>query len=347
MNDRIAQDLPMQALPTQDLPAAPEPFEVAYAGKTAELPAIVVCILTLRRPDDLALTLRSLAAQDFARPFACLVADNDPAGREGAVRAEAMMREGVVAGAAVVVARPGHSSACNGVFAAVRALFPDTPLVAMIDDDELAEPDWLRRIVDAQERSGADLVGGPVLPRFERPDAGRFAGHPVFTPYYTASGPVPFLYGSGNFAMRAHVLDQLGQPYLDPAFDFVGGGDFDFFKRARDAGFTAYFEAGARAVETVPPGRTSLRWVVARSLRYGAINYMIERKNARRPLDRLRIPAKSLVLLGLGPLRGLRHLAASRDVLAASHPILEALGRIMAQVGLRPEQYRQRGPRPS
>ena len=342
MNDGIARDLPMQAQPTQSLPARPEPFEVAYAGKAAAAPAVVVCIPTMRRPDHLALTLRSLAAQDFARPFACLVADNDPAGRAGAARAEAMMREGVVAGAAVVVARPGHSSACNGVFAAARALFPDTPLVAMIDDDELAEPDWLRRIVDAQERSGADLVGGPVLPRFERPDAGRFAGHPVFTPYYTASGPVPFLYGSGNFAMRAQVLDRLGQPYLDPAFDFVGGGDFDFFKRARDAGFTAYFEAEARAVETVPAGRTSLRWVVARSLRYGAINYMIERKNARRPLDRLRIPAKSLALLGLGPLRSLSRLASSGDLLASTHPLLEALGRVTAQAGFRPEQYRPR-----
>ena len=327
-----------------------ESYALAYDGREpgpCAPPAVVVCVLTLRRPDHLALTLRSLKAQDFGRPFACVVADNDPQGRAGAALAQTLIRAGEIAGVAVVVSRPGHCSACNGAFAAARALYPHTPLVAMIDDDEIAEPDWLRRIVAAQESSGADLVGGPVLPRFETPDAGRFSDHPVFKPYYTASGPVPFLYGSGNFVMRASVLDRLGQPYFDPVFDFVGGGDLDFFKRARDAGFSAWFEPAARAIETVPPSRTNLRWVIARSLRYGAINYMIERKNARRPGERWRIALKSGALLGVGLGRALSRLATTRDPLIAAHPMLEAIGRVTAQAGLRPEQYRHRGARPS
>ncbi len=330
--------------------AEAETYTVAYDGRDArpsDEPVVVVCVLTLRRPDHLAVTLRSLKAQDFGRPFACVVADNDPNGRAGAERAEAMIRAGEIDGVAVVVSQPGHCSACNGAFAAARDLYPGTALVAMIDDDEIAEPDWLRRIVEAQERSGADLVGGPVVPQFERPDAGRFANHPVFKPYYIAPGPVRFLYGSGNFVMRAAVLDRLGQPYLDPIFDFVGGGDLDFFKRARDAGFSAYFETAARAVETVPASRTTLRWVIARSLRYGAINYMIEHKNARSPTERLRIWLKSGALLGVGLIRALSRLATSRDLLIAAHPMLEAIGRVTAQAGLRPEQYRHRGARPS
>ncbi len=324
--------------------AEPPAYLCTYAAP-ALAPRIVVCIPTMRRPEHLALTLRSLAAQDFAGSVAYLVADNDAEGRAGAAQAEALMRAGLVAGAAVVVPRPGHSSACNGAFAAARALYPDATLVAMIDDDEIAETDWLRRLVAAQDASGADLVGGPVLARFARADAQAFAAHPVFTPYYTRSGPVPFLYGSGNFLMRAAVLDRLGEPTFDPRFDFVGGGDFEFFKRARAAGFTAYFEAEARASETVPVARTSVAWVLARSLRYGAINHMIERKAARGPLARLRILGKSLALSGLAPVRALRRLVASRNLLVASHPLFEALGRLGAEVGLRPEQYRLRGKR--
>lgn len=319
-------------------------FDVVHA--TEMRPKVVVCVLTMRRVDHLRETLLSLAEQDFEGEVACIVADNDPVGRQGAEAAAAMFRDEVLQGAAVVVTKPGHCSACNGAFAAARKIYPEAALIAMIDDDELAEPDWLRRLVDAQTRSGADLVGGPVLPRFEASDADRFTGHPVFTPYYTDSGPVAFLYGSGNFLMRSEVLDRIGQPYFDEQFDFVGGGDFDFFKRCQELGFTAYFEADARATETVPPSRTTVKWVMARSLRYGAINYMLERKAARSGLAKLRITLKSTALLGIGTLRGLRKLVATGNLLAASHPMMESIGRVAAQFGRRPEQYRVQPPKP-
>lgn len=315
-------------------------FETLHV--TPMQPRVVVCVPTLRRAAHLRLTLASIAAQDVADEVACLVADNDATGREGAAAAIAMMREGTVRGAVIVVPEPGNCSACSNAFAAARALYPDAPFVAMIDDDELATPTWLRRLLEAQVASGADLVGGPVEPRFELADHARFSVHPVFKPFYRASGPVPFLYGSGNFLMRSEVLDRIGAPYFDPAFNFVGGGDIDFFKRCRALGFTAYFESEALATETVPASRTTVRWVMARSLRYGAINYMLESKAATGAGARLRITLKSAALLGVGSLRAIRRLAASRNLLVASHPVVEAVGRVAAQLGRRPEQYRQR-----
>lgn len=307
------------------------------AGPT---PTVVVCVLTCRRPAGLVATLHSLRRQDCAAPFTCLVADNDPADALGAAAASEFFRDGRLSGAAVIVDRPGHCSASNGVFAAARSLYPAAPWIAMIDDDEVADPGWLRHLLVAQARSGADLVGGPVQPRFECGDAARFAAHPVFTPFFGQSGPVPFLYGSGNFLVRASVLDEVGQPLFDPAFDFTGGGDFDFFLRCRDLGFTAWFENAARATETVPAARTSLRWVLSRSMRYGTINYMIESRSARSRLRRLKVPLKSACLLGLAPIRAASRLFRSHDLLIASHPLMEALGRAVAPFGLRPEQYR-------
>lgn len=315
---------------------------VARSTKADATPAVVICVLTRGRPDGLARTLRSLIDQNIDVPFACLVADNDPGEARGAAAAAVLLGDGQVEGAAVIVERPGHCSASNGVFSAARCLYPASPWIAMIDDDEIADPNWLRHLLAAQERSGADLVGGPVLPRFERADSARFAAHPVFTPFFGHSGPVPFLYGSGNFLMRAAVLDRVGQPVFDPVFDFTGGGDFDFFLRCRDLGFKAWFEADATAVETVPAARTSLRWVLARSMRYGTINHMIETRAARTRLRAARVPLKSACLLALAPVRAAARLVATRNLLVASHPLMEAVGRVAAPFGLRPEQYRVR-----
>ena len=319
-------------------------FAVVARGLAApgSVPAVVVCILTCRRPDGLDGTLRSLAAQDCTVPFACVVADNDPGEALGAEVASAWFADGRLAGTAVVVERPGHCSASNGAFAAARSLYPGAPFIAMIDDDEVADPGWLRCLLAAQARSGADLVGGPVHPRFERANAARYAAHPVFTPFFGRSGPVPFLYGSGNFLMRAGVLDAIGQPAFDPAFDFTGGGDFDFFLRCRALGFTAWFETAAAATETVPAARTRPRWVLARSMRYGTINHMIETRAARTRSAALRVPLKSACLLALAPARAAARFLASGDLLVASHPLMEAVGRVAAPLGLRPEQYRVR-----
>ena len=315
---------------------------VARSAGAAAPPSVVVCVLTRGRPEGLTATLRSLFQQDCGTPFACIVADNDSVEARGAAAAAIVLAGGRMQGAAVIVERPGHCSASNGVFAAARSLYPTVPWIAMIDDDEVADPGWLRHLLQAQEQSGADLVGGPVLPRFERPDAARFASHPVFTPFFGRSGPVPFLYGSGNFLMHASVLDRVGQPVFDPAFDFTGGGDFDFFLRCRDLGFKAWFEADAVATETVPTARTSLRWVLSRSMRYGTINHMIETRAAGTRLRALKVPLKSACLLALAPARAAARLLASRNLLVASHPLMEAVGRIAAPFGLRPEQYRVR-----
>ncbi len=303
-------------------------------------PVVVVCVLTCRRPEGLRATLASLLDQDCTSPFVCVVADNDPVAARGAAAALDVFAEGRLRGTAVVVGRPGHCSASNGVFAAARSLYPDAPFIAMIDDDEVASRGWLRALLAAQDHSDADLVGGPVLPRFERPDAGRFAAHPVFQPFLARSGPVSFLYGSGNFLMRAGVLDRVGQPVFDPAFDFTGGGDFAFFLHCRALGFTAWFETAAEATETVPTARTSTRWVLARSMRYGTINYMIESRAAGTRLRGLKVPLKTACLLALAPVRFARRYLASRDTLVASHPLMEAIGRVAAPFGLRPEQYR-------
>src|SRR5690606_35782454 len=106
-----------------------------------------------------------------------------------------------------------------------------------IDDDEIADPDWLERMCRARETFGADIVGGPQVPVFA-PDARlAWTAHPVFLPPHRLSGPVTALYSSGNLLVSREVLARMGPPFLDLRFNFTGGGDSDFLSRAAQAGF--------------------------------------------------------------------------------------------------------------
>src|SRR5207244_161899 len=132
----------------------------------------------------------------------------------------------------------------------------------MIDDDEIASPGWLQGLIDAAGQSGADVVGGPVWPVFAVPVSRGIATHPVFQPAFIRSGAVPMIYGSGNFLIRQAALDRLAQPEFDTRFNFLGGGDTDFFTRCRHAGLRFHWASEARIEETVPAARTEPRWIL-------------------------------------------------------------------------------------
>lgn len=303
---------------------------------------IVVCVPTFHRPDQLALTLDSLVAQDVASPFAVVVAENDARARRGAQVAERYFVERKLLGLCVVEPRQGNCHAINAAFAAALDRCPRARFVLMIDDDEIATPHWLRFMVSAAERTGAGVVGGPVHPRLAPGARPSLARHPAFAPGHTRSGPVPLIYGSGNCLITRETFAQLGLPAFDLRYNFLGGGDLDFFTRARRAGIAFHWEAQARITETVPLTRTTPRWLVARALRIGAINYSIDRKHAPGLSGALTVSAKSAAVLAMAVPRAIRLIVQTREPLVAMHPLLVAAGRFLAAIGIEPQQYRAR-----
>ena len=304
--------------------------------------AAVVLVPTFRRPAMLARTLASLAAQRRGRRFVVLVGDNDAAGREGLAEAERFFADGRLAGAALVEPRQGNCHGCNALFRAARTRWPLAPYLLMIDDDEVASPDWLDRMIGTAERTGADVVGGPVHPRFVAATSQAMARHPVFHPAYSRSGPVPRIYGSGNFLIRRSALARLAAPEFDLSFDHLGGGDADFFLRCARAGLRSHWDDEAVIEETVPPARTTPAWVLKRSLRIGAVNFRVELRDAGSGAARLRPYLKTVAALPLALARGALCLLRTGSPLLASHRPAMALGRALAIFGTVPEQYRAR-----
>jgi GT2 family glycosyltransferase len=247
---------------------------------------------------------------------------------------------GNFAGLCVIEPRQGNCHAINAAFETALQMFPAATSLLMIDDDEIASPDWLERMVRTAHATGADIVGGPVFPEFEDERKRGLRRHPAFAPAYDASGPVPVIYGCGNCLIRRSVFTRLGLPAFDLRFNFLGGGDTDFFYRCRRLGLRFHWVAEAAIRETVPEGRTSLKWLAMRGLRIGAINYHVQRKATPTVWLRTKLILKLLAALPLSIFYAVRALLSERGATIAMHPVAVAIGGALAAFGLEPQPYK-------
>ncbi|MFJ5370906.1 glycosyltransferase family 2 protein, partial [Bosea sp. CER48] len=321
----------------------PESFTIVAQSPLEDLAHIesVVCVPTFKRPDMLEETLRSLARQQGGHDFAVIVVENEGGERAGARRASELHAAGLFKGLVIVEPRQGNCKAYNAAWRCALTRFPALRQVLGIDDDEQAEPGWLDAFLESAASSPAELFGGSVIPVFADSARSWLSAHPVFRSHYDASGPVPMLYSSANYLIRRTVLERLGFPFLDESFDFTGGGDTDFFTRAKAAGFRFWWVQEAAQRETMPARRSSFDWIAARGLRNGAISAAIERRQHPGLAGRLRVLAKSLALLGAALPRGIALGLKTRSGLIGLYHAQVAVGRLMSEFGVANEQYRK------
>ena len=315
--------------------------DVVARSKTLDVAVeAVICIPTFRRPEHLRLTLSSVAAQVTERRFAVIIVENDAAKRGSVPEATRFFTEHPIPGLCVVETRQGNCQAINAAFETARTVFPSATKFLMIDDDEIASRHWLERMISAADGADADIVGGPVLPQFVDHQDDYLAEHPAFRPAYAATGPVPMIYGSGNCLIQRRVFERLASPSFDLRFNFLGGGDTDFFLRCRESGMTFHWNAEAVITETVPQSRTSLKWLMLRGLRIGAINYHAQFKTAQTALSRLTLLAKFIGLLPLSLARTGQLATRKAPTPVALHPMMVAIGGVLAALGIEQQPYK-------
>jgi GT2 family glycosyltransferase len=334
----------MAELSTSDLRMdGPDPLVRALRALAAVSPAldpateIVICITCFRRPQYLRRTLESLAAQRTSHRFAVVMVENDASKSESVPVAAEYLASGKFAGLCVIEPRQGNCHAINAAFETTLHMFPAASSLLMIDDDKIASPDWLEQMARTADASGADIVGGPVFPEFDDEAKRGLRRHPAFAPAYDASGPVPVIYGCGNCLIRRSVFARLGMPAFDLRFNFLGGGDTDFFYRCKRLGLRFHWVAEAVISETVPQSRTSLKWLVMRGLRIGAINYHVQRKATPTLWLRARLTAKLLAALPLSFVCAVGAILTEREPTVAMHPVTVAIGSVLAAFGFEPQ----------
>jgi GT2 family glycosyltransferase len=303
---------------------------------------IAVVIPTFKRPEHVLKTVASVASQQTSRKFAMVVVENHAAGCEGATALLPVFKSNEAKGFCVVEERAGNCNAYNRGFAEALTAFPNLTHVAIIDDDEIAVPAWLETLAAAAKTGPSDIVGGPQRPVFDDTAAAeRFRMHPVFRSAHQSSGSARLITSTGNCLIAAHVLRMMGPPYLDERFNFLGGGDTDFFTRCSQKGFTFQWAEEAAVIETVPARRTQRSWITARSLRNGLISAIIQRKHNPGLLGRIKVILKSLALLAISPFRSLLLWRETGSFYAGTYHMMIAAGRLLAEFGYTIEQYRQ------
>jgi GT2 family glycosyltransferase len=331
-------------LPVPDAMALSPTTSIVVQTSAPAASDIALCVVlpTYQRPEPLARTLQSLMSQTTDQRFAVIIVENHAAGLAGADMARTFIESGDLVGAVLVEQRQGNCFAYNAGFRFARDAYPHARFVAVIDDDEVAGENWLAHLLGAATFHKADLVGGPQVPRFEDANGARaFGRHPVFQPTHHASGPVALIHSTGNCLINTAVIDAMGHPVLDEAFNFTGGGDTDFFTRCAARGYRFAWSNEAEVFEMVPPRRSERGWITARSLRNGMLSALIQKKAQPGAKGRLRVIAKSLALLAAAPFRTVSLALKTGSLYAGSYHMLIAAGRVMAEFGYAQEQYRQ------
>jgi GT2 family glycosyltransferase len=218
----------------------PDPFVPLNEPAT-----VIVC--TRERPDDLRRCLQSLLAMpDDGQEI--LVVDNNPrttatfdlVSKFPTVR---YLRED----------QAGANSARNCGILAAR-----TELLAFIDDDAAADPNWLRAIIAPFRDPRVWCVTGLTMPiELETPSQEIFEQISGFSRCgftarcFRAPAHNPLMVGpvgaSVNMATRRSLKDRIGlmDPALGPGTPSMSGDDHEYFRRILCAGYTIMYEPAA------------------------------------------------------------------------------------------------------
>jgi glycosyltransferase involved in cell wall biosynthesis len=239
---------------------------------------IAICVASCRRPQGLQALLGGLEAQVFSLQPPSLrvhVADNDV--RESARPVVESARSWFGHPIEYVVeTRPGIPQARN---ASLSSALGTAEWLAFIDDDEVPDPHWLARLLETQRASGADVVTGPVVARFQQPPPDWVVQGRFFDPPRHATGSeVPTAYTNNTLA-RADALAALPHGFDER---LRVGEDAELFERLCASGSRIVWCDEAVVYDSVPPERTSWRWLAARGFRNAVARTWIVHEHASR-----------------------------------------------------------------
>jgi glycosyltransferase involved in cell wall biosynthesis len=238
---------------------------------------IAVCIPSYRRPGGLHALLGALQQLRFEAgdgEVVLVVVDNDADGSALPVCESARgwlrfplryARE----------PRKGIPFARNAALAAAA----DADWIAFVDDDEVPDPGWLAELVRVQRETGADVVTGPVLPRFEVPPPAWLEQGGFFAATRRATGTRLDTAYTNNLLARVGLLAASAELF-DLRLTRGVGEDTELFSRLASQGARIVWADEAVVHEAIPPKRARLRWLIARSYSVGTATTHIALRRA-------------------------------------------------------------------
>jgi succinoglycan biosynthesis protein ExoM len=281
-----------------------------------------ICVVTFKRPELLRKLLAGLARLKFdkmpAPEIHVVVIDNDAAGS-----AQKICKPAELPWALQYAIEP-----CRGIARARNRAIQEAAgrdFLAFLDDDEVPAAQWLEELLWTQAQFDADVVCGPVLPRFagDTPEwvkRGRF-----FERMYIHGQPLNTC-GSGNVLIRERVFATV--PGFDERFALTGGEDTHFFLRLHRAGYSIRSSDRAIVYETISASRSTVRGILRRAYQSGNSWVLCETSLDRSISTRILRIAKGLGRIVQGGA------AACFSILAGKLALVKALRKICLGAGM-------------
>ena len=223
-------------------------------------PAVSIIIPTFRRPERALEATRSALAQAGGVSFEVVLVDNDPAGS-----ALAVLRE--LGDQRITVVHEPRAGVANARNAGLRAAKGE--MIAFLDDDETAPPEWLAELVRVQRAHKADVVFGQVRTKLAvkpRDHDEYFEAFFAREPGH-AEGVINVFYGCGCSLVRRAALPS-PEPFSAERNE-IGGEDDLLFQAMEAAGARFAWAPGAFVWETPEPSRVTLAYTLKRAFAYG------------------------------------------------------------------------------
>jgi succinoglycan biosynthesis protein ExoM len=244
---------------------------------------IAVCICTCDRVHSLQELLKVLSEMELGSlepsELFFVVVDNRPRGRAREVCDRARPH---LPSPLYFAEEPERGISFARNRAVSTALSHGADFVAFIDDDDLPRPDWLVRLVDRQRVTSADMVAGiwQLSDSLSIPKSLRGIKF-LKPPESYRMNRWGTVYGAGtcNVLIGRRVVEHLGQagPVFRPEFALTGGGDMDFFIRARAAGFSNTVATESIVFRGWSAARLTWRGILRRAFRIGGTSMQIYR----------------------------------------------------------------------
>ena len=273
-----------------------------------------------------------------------IVIDNNPTPEAGAV-VDAIAAKAPFRVTLVHEPEPGIPHARNRGLD--EALARDADWIVCIDDDEIADPDWLKRLIEAGAAYKADVVLGKLIKIY--PERLPLFVLPANYPARKEGEELEVAY-THNVAFASWLVrPDRGALRFDERLRFAGGSDSHFFRRARKMGARIVATEKSIVRETQIPERLNLSWQLRREYRVGAGMARSEktldtpsRQRRRKPGQLIFRIFRMVVTILLSPILlifGFKPF--ERTVAKAMRKLAASAGALSAHLGRLPNPYRK------
>ncbi|RRS10099.1 glycosyltransferase [Pseudoalteromonas sp. J010] len=237
---------------------------------------VVIGIPTYKRPQGLLKLLDSVTQLNiFGLDVTVVVAENDCDELAGAKLVDAIKNEYALPLKVLRVEKRGISFVRNAL---LDCAFTEhqADYLAMVDDDEWVEPNWLQALVKAQQKLGCEVIGGVAKAEFaqEVPDWATELSI-YFPEQANTTSEIELLESTASVLLHKQVYCAFDQHRFDPFYSIYGGGDKEYFTRLKASGVKFAVAHEAISHELYSDSRATKAWATERAFRIGAADMRI------------------------------------------------------------------------